>query len=108
MYWLIHEATSKSDDISGHRGREEHCLLAGWSTGKDLLYIGKKAKIEHLICFIEDYTRNILEFELSLAIEIEKATRGANDNLNTVLQGFNLWFKGTTTVDSQGADSTIK
>ena len=108
MYRLIHEATSKSDDVARHSCRKKHCLLASWRTCKNLFYIWQEAKIEHFICFIQDDTRNKFKSELTLAIEIKESPRCSNNNLNAVIERLNLWFKCSATIDGECADTAVK
>ena len=108
MYGLIHEATCKSDDVSGHCCREEHCLLTCWSAGKNLFYIGQEAKVEHFISLIENNARDEFQCELSLAIEIEETTWSSDNNFYTVIERLDLWLECATTVNGERADSTIK
>ena len=107
MGWLTHVATGQRDDLTWHRGGEEHCLTHCRYERYQALHIRQEAHIEHLVSLVEDEGCHVLEIQVTLLGEIYQSTGGPDDYLDTTLEGFDLGLIGSTTIDAQDTHPAV-
>ena len=103
MGGLGHVATGQIDDLARHRGAEEHGLTLRIGQRDQVLHIGQESQVQHLIGFVKDQNLYIGQIKVSLLGQVDKATRSADDNINTRVEGCYLWLVGATTINSEYA-----
>src|SRR5207302_153091 len=90
-------------DGARHGRRDQHRLTAGRQHVDDLLDVGQEAQVEHLVGLVEDERLDVLEVELLLAREVQQPARGADDDVDALLEGLDLRLVGTAAVDGEDA-----
>ncbi len=101
---LRHVAAREADDRTRHGRREQHGLAAGRQHVHDLLDVGQETQVEHLVGLVEDEGPDVLEVELLLAREVQQPARGADDDVDALLEGLHLGFVRPAAVDGEHAD----
>ncbi|MCF0088374.1 hypothetical protein B0E37_03445 [Streptomyces sp. MH192] len=96
---LRHVAAGQGDDGAGHGRGEEHGLPAGRQHADDLLDVGEEAEVQHLVGLVEDQAAHVREVQLLLPGQVEQSAGGADDHVDTLLQGLDLRLVGTSAVD---------
>ena len=104
---LAHVAPGQGHDGAGHGGGEEHRLAGGRGEREQLLDIGQEAQVEHLVGLVEDDDAGVAEVEVTLLREVDEPTGGADDDLDTALERFDLRLVGATAVDGEHADAAL-
>ncbi len=103
---LRHVAAREADDGAGHGRREQHRLALRRQHGDDALDVGQEAQVEHLVGLVQDEDADVREVELALARQVEKASRGADDHVDALLEGLDLGLVRPAAVDRENADVT--
>ena len=105
---LVHEGAGQRDDRVGHGRREQHRLAGVRGAGQDALDIGQEAQVEHFVGLVKDQHREPAELQVVLLGEVEQATRGADDDVGTGLQGLDLGLVGASAVDGDHRERTYR
>ncbi len=100
---LRHVAAGQSDDRARHGRREQHRLAPDRQHVDDLLDVRQEAQVEHLVGLVEDQAPDVLQVQLLLPGEVEQPARGADDHVDTLLQGVDLGLVGPAAVDREDA-----
>jgi hypothetical protein len=95
-----------SDIASIGRG-ESHHLFESRELSPDLLHGRSKSHIHHLIYFIENEDRDILESDSASLNEIDETTWSSNDHLWAISKCIDLTSDRRTTVDGEWTHSHI-
>ena len=105
VHRLRHVAAGEIDDLPRHGGGEEHGLALRGDHRDDALDIGQEAHVEHLVGLIEHEHLDMREVEVATVGEVDDAARGADDDVDAVLQGLDLRLVRAAAVDGQDADA---
>ena len=105
--WLRHVATGQVDDLTGHRGREQHGLARRRGLRHQSLNVGQEAHVEHLVGLVENENSHVRQIEVTLLGEIDQASGRAHDHLNAMTKCFDLRFVGAAAVHRQHANSSM-
>ncbi len=101
---LAHVAAGQADHLTRHGGREEQGLPLGGQHGDDLLDVGQEAQVEHLVGLVQHQGADPGEVELLLPGQVEQPARGADDDVDALLQRLDLRLVGPAAVDRQDPD----
>jgi hypothetical protein len=104
----VHEASREGDDRAGHRGREQHRVPVGRGLREQLLDVGQEAKVEHLVGLVEHHDLHVRERQQTLSGEVEKATRGADDDLRAGLELLDLTLVRLAAVDRDDLGGALR
>ena len=101
---LSHVAAGQRDHGPRHGGAEEHRVPARRRQGEQLLHVRQEAQVEHLVGLVQHDSSGVAEVEVSLGGQVEQPARGADDDLDALLQRLDLRLVGAPAVDRQHAD----
>ena len=73
----------------------------------DLADVVNESHVEHAVGFVENEALNSAEVELPLAHQIEKTTRGGNDNVDTSVHGGDLGPLADAAVNDRAAQREV-
>lgn len=72
----------------------------------DALDVGEEAQVQHLVGLVQNERADVAEVELLLAREVEQPARGADDDVDALLERFDLRLVGPAAVDGEHPDVT--
>lgn len=98
-----HEPARQRDDRAGHRGREKLRVPDGGDLREDLLDVGEEAEVEHLVGLVEHDLGRVRQVEQSLVVQVDEATRCADDDLRACLELIDLALVRLAAVDGHDA-----
>ena len=96
---LGHEGARQRDDRVGHRRREQHGLPLVGDLLEDPLDIGQESQVEHFVGLVEDQHAESTELQVTLLCEVQQAARGADDDVDALLQRLDLRLIWASAVD---------
>ena len=105
--WFDHILLGEPHDIGGHGGGEQEGLAVGGAGAEDAFDIGSEADIEHAVGFIENGDCEVVEVQVAAAHEVLDASWGADNDLGTVAEIFNLFAHGSAAHGESEADGGI-
>jgi len=77
-------------NLGRHRRREKHRLSLGGKTGNNAPNVMNHAHVEHTIRFIQYKKFDVMEPDMALIHQIQKATRGRDEDINAGLEASHL------------------
>jgi hypothetical protein len=81
-------------------------LNISWQVLEYIFDLFLETTLKHLIGFIKDEKFKVICFQESSLHHVENATGGSNNNLDTTLQNFDVFFNNSSTNASVDFDST--
>lgn len=97
LYRVGEKFLAQSPNLGRHRGRKESRLTGARQLTQNLLNRRKKAKIHHLIGFIEHHTAGMVESDVSGLHVVHQSPRRRHQNIQAKAQGANLGARLRTT-----------
>ena len=106
---LVHDgivlvAANEPTDHSVKRRREQQGLVIGLGAAQNPLDLGHEAHVGHPVCLVDHDPLNIGDRELAPLNQVDHATRGGHNQLNTLFEGRNLLFDRRSPVDRKDRD----
>ena len=101
MRRLGHVTPRQVQDLARHGGREQHRLAHGRDLRDELLDVGQEAHVEHLVGLVENQDADLRQREDALVGQVDEPARGADDDVDTLLELLDLRFVGLAPVDGQ-------
>ncbi|MBD0690097.1 hypothetical protein BG452_29735 [Streptomyces sp. CBMA123] len=101
---LAHVPAGEVDDLARHGGREQQGLPLGRQHGDDLLDVGQEAQVEHLVGLVEDQRADLGQVQLLLAGEVQQSARGADHDVDALVERLDLRLVRPAAVDREHAD----
>ena len=104
---LRQEGASQGDDRAGHRRGEEHRLTLVGDHAHEAFDVGEESQVEHFVGLVEDENAHLAQDQVRLVGEVEQATRGADDNVDALLECRDLRLVRTAAVDGQNLETAV-
>ncbi|CAB4913794.1 unannotated protein [freshwater metagenome] len=106
MCWCSHVATSQVHDLTWHRCREQHCLALGRNSRNDALNVRQETHVEHFVSFVKNECANAAQIKIATVRQVDDATWSSDNNIDAVLESFNLRLVCPTAIDGKHLDAT--
>ena len=90
FHWVGEKFLAQSPNLGRHGGRKERGLTGARQLTQNLLNSRKKAKIHHLIGFIEHHTAGMVESNMTCLHVVHESPRCCHQNIESQAQGANL------------------
>ena len=92
----------------GRHGRGEEHRLAGLGRHRDeLVDVGQKAEVKHLVGLVEDEGVHVGEVEGAAVGEVDEPTGRADDDVDAGVEGLELRLVADTAVDGEDAQAEV-
>ena len=107
VHRVAHVGAGQGHDRARHGGREQQ-RLAGLRGERDqLLHVGQEPQVEHLVGLVEDEGVHVGEVENLAVGQVDQAARGADDDVDALLQRVDLGLVAGAAVDGQHAEAAV-
>ena len=100
MDGFFHKPAGERQNCARHRGGKEHGLVGiAIECLEDSLHRGQKAQIQHLVGLIEHQDSHAIELQIATFVEIDQSARRADDDIDALVELFDLFLVGAAAVD---------
>ena len=103
-----HVFFGQAKDRTGHGRGKQHGLPFRRNARHDFFHVFNKTHVQHFIRFVQNKVADIVQLDRPPADMIQQASRRADDDLHTALQGANLPFNRLAAVNGNYFDAFIK
>ena len=86
---------------------EEHRLTLVGDHAHEAFDVGEESQVEHFVGLVEDENAHLAQDQVRLVGEVEQATRGADDNVDALLECRDLRLVRTAAVDGQNLETAV-
>ncbi len=107
VHRLIHVLARQRDDRSRHRGREQHRLARRRRLGQNRFHVRQEAQVEHLVGLVEHERVDIRQVKIAAVHQIQNTTGRTDDNVDALIERFELRFVRNATVNREVADVEV-
>src|SRR5664279_3999235 len=95
---LGHEGARQGENRARHGRREQHGLLDVGHHAEHPLHVRQETEVEHLVRLVQHQHLDGAQHQMAAVGQIQQPTRGADNQINPVVQGGDLRFVGATAV----------
>ena len=88
--WLVHERLGHRIDRLRKRSTKAPNVAALWGLLEDFLNVVPESHVEHFVGLIKNNVLEVVKQNLTLAVQVEKATWGCHQNIHALFHGRDL------------------